>query len=164
MLTPLNITCKIGKFLLALWKKKINPFLIDVSKTVSSYSTDEDTAVEDGHGDGDRQRYPFADTNIEVWRLAWADVTAEEMWDLLREVHGEAAGWGPKTRNDGDSSWQGWKDYCFAQVKHVIILNWPLKQTLQASLPFRIFFENVLSYINISSVAMTTGTAVAKAC
>lgn len=81
MLTPLNITCKIEKFLLAICtkKKRSNPFLIDVSKTISSYSTNEDTAVEDGHGDGDCQRYPFADTNIEVWRLTRTDVTAEEM-------------------------------------------------------------------------------------
>lgn len=70
----------------------------DFSQGNRSYPTNEDAAVEDGHGDGDFQRYSFADANIEVWGLTQTDVTAEEMWDLLREVHGGAAGRGPKTR------------------------------------------------------------------
>lgn len=78
MLTPLNITCKIGKLLLTLGEK-INPFVSDVSKSMSSYPANEDAAVEDGHGDGDFQRYAFADTNIEVWCLARTNITAEEM-------------------------------------------------------------------------------------
>lgn len=101
MLTPLNITCKIRKRLLT---KKSN---LSESNSLKSYSTNEDAAVEDGHGDGNFQRHPFADTNVKVWCLTWTDVTAEEMWDLLGEVHGEAAGRGPKTRNDWESLWQG---------------------------------------------------------
>lgn len=68
------------------------------SQIISSYPRNEDAAIEDGHGDSDFQRYPFADANIEVWRLTRTDITAEEMWDLLREVHGEAAGWGQKNQ------------------------------------------------------------------
>lgn len=56
-----------------------------------SYSTQEDDAVEDGHGDSDCQRLIFGNTDIKLWCLTWADITAEEEWTLLWEVHGEAA-------------------------------------------------------------------------
>lgn len=46
---------------------------------ISSYSTNEDAAVEDGHGDGNFQGYPFADTNVKVWCLIRSNGTAEEM-------------------------------------------------------------------------------------
>lgn len=75
MLSPFNITCKIRGCLLI--ENKICPSYF--SKIISSYSTNEDAAVEDGHGDGNFQGYPFADTNVKVWCLIRSDVTAEEM-------------------------------------------------------------------------------------
>lgn len=46
-------------------------------KIKCSYSTTEDNAVEDGHGDSNCQWLPFGDTNVELWRLTWTDITAE---------------------------------------------------------------------------------------
>lgn len=60
-------------------RKIISPFVGDFSQGNRSYPTNEDAAVEDGHGDGDFQRYSFADANIEVWGLTQTDITAEEM-------------------------------------------------------------------------------------
>lgn len=78
MLTPLNITCKTEKKTLNDSASR-NLSLNDFSKIITSYTTNEDTAVEDGHGDGNLQRFPFADTNIQVWDLARTHITAEEM-------------------------------------------------------------------------------------
>lgn len=47
-------------------------------KIKHSYSTNEDDAVEDGHGNSNHQRFTFGDTNVELWFLTWADITAEE--------------------------------------------------------------------------------------
>lgn len=62
-----------------------------ICKKKCSYASTEDHAVEDGHGDSDSQRLPFGDTNVELWCLTWADITAEEEWNLLRDIHYEAA-------------------------------------------------------------------------
>lgn len=75
MLSPFNITCEIRGRLLIENKICLSYF----SKIISSYSTNEDAAVEDGHGDGNFQGYPFADTNVKVWCLIRSDVTAEEV-------------------------------------------------------------------------------------
>jgi len=58
-----------------------------------SYSKQEDDAVEDRHGDSNRQRFTFGDADVELRHLTWADITAEEEWILLWDVHGNAAWW-----------------------------------------------------------------------
>lgn len=52
--------------------------MCEVCPVKCSYSKQEDDAVEDGHGDGNCQRLPFGDTNLELWLLTRADITAEE--------------------------------------------------------------------------------------
>lgn len=59
-------------------------------KFKDAYSATEDNAVEGGHGDGNSQRLPFSDANVELWHLTRADITAEKRRHLLREVHSEA--------------------------------------------------------------------------
>lgn len=93
MLTLLKTTCDAFK------GENFDIFAIPRLKSynfVSSkctYSEEEDDAVKDCHGDGNWQRFTFGNADVELWLFIYADITAEEEWNLLWEVHAQAGKW-----------------------------------------------------------------------